>query len=624
MQYTKNINWDIDYDVIVAGFGGAGATAARFAADNGAKVLLIDSAPEGHEGGNTRYASQFVAYEPGATAEFKEYLKKLAAPYDYDEELLDTMADGVSHMKEYFEKYLGVEPFIYDRKSANAQIQELKKLNTQNAMESIGGLQSIMEAMPSFPEYTKLRDTAIIGMHANLSDGALYKALQQEVVKRTDKIDVWYNSPVCHLIQSPETKTVMGVQAKRNGQLVNIHANNGVIITAGGFENDRAKLQMFFGVKEMAPLGAMYNHGASINLGLEANANLFHPGNYLSNGIYYGMTYKYFEGKRSPYLANYEEFYKGSIFLAGDDGSRYFKEDSSLREGFVDNNGTWVPPYKQVHPHMIFDQKKYEQLSQNQNEFLQKALAQVTKGDSLEELAGKISADPEVLKRTVNDFNYFAEEHRDYQFNRKPENMTAFDQGPYYAIPLMLALTTTLGGIKRNSKAEVIDVNGNAIPHLYSAGEAGSAVLNLYQGGCCLADCLIFGKIAGENAAQAKADSTTDGQANLNATKLSAADLASDIKEEEYSTGTNQYIGKSQIGMGDEIVVRVTVDDHKNLKNVEVLKQAESDDYGLKAIKELPQEMVKQNSYEVDAVSGASNTSRGLKDAVKNALDKIN
>ncbi|MCT7876047.1 MAG: FAD-binding protein, partial [Lactobacillus iners] len=37
--------WDADYDVIVLGFGGAGATAARFAADNGAKVLLVDAAP---------------------------------------------------------------------------------------------------------------------------------------------------------------------------------------------------------------------------------------------------------------------------------------------------------------------------------------------------------------------------------------------------------------------------------------------------------------------------------------------------------------------------------------------------------------------------------------------------
>ena len=50
---TKNpvIDRKANYDVVVLGFGGAGATAARFAADNDAKVLLVDIAPYGHEGG---------------------------------------------------------------------------------------------------------------------------------------------------------------------------------------------------------------------------------------------------------------------------------------------------------------------------------------------------------------------------------------------------------------------------------------------------------------------------------------------------------------------------------------------------------------------------------------------
>lgn len=54
---VKVNNWDAEYDVVVLGFGGAGATAARFAADEGAKVLLVDAAPEGNEGGNTRYSA---------------------------------------------------------------------------------------------------------------------------------------------------------------------------------------------------------------------------------------------------------------------------------------------------------------------------------------------------------------------------------------------------------------------------------------------------------------------------------------------------------------------------------------------------------------------------------------
>ena len=48
--YADTIAWDGEYDVIVVGFGGAGASAAIAAADAGAEVLLTEKAPEGHEG----------------------------------------------------------------------------------------------------------------------------------------------------------------------------------------------------------------------------------------------------------------------------------------------------------------------------------------------------------------------------------------------------------------------------------------------------------------------------------------------------------------------------------------------------------------------------------------------
>ncbi|MCW1000391.1 FAD-binding protein, partial [Streptococcus anginosus] len=60
MLVNEQTTYAAEYDVVVLGFGGAGATAARFASDAGAKVLLVDSAPNGHEGGNTRYCAQLI------------------------------------------------------------------------------------------------------------------------------------------------------------------------------------------------------------------------------------------------------------------------------------------------------------------------------------------------------------------------------------------------------------------------------------------------------------------------------------------------------------------------------------------------------------------------------------
>ena len=75
--------------------------------------------------------------------------------------------------------------------------------------------------------------------------------------------------------------------------------------------------------------------------------------------------------------------------------------------------------------------------------------------------------------------------------------------------------------------------------------------------------------------------------------------------------------------MGNEIVVRVTADSKDDIQAIEVLKQSESDDYGLKAVKELPKEIVAKNSVDVDTVSGASASSKAIKEAVTDALNQI-
>ena len=50
--------WDAQADVVIVGFGGAGAACAITASDAGARVLILENAPEGEEGGNTRVAAQ--------------------------------------------------------------------------------------------------------------------------------------------------------------------------------------------------------------------------------------------------------------------------------------------------------------------------------------------------------------------------------------------------------------------------------------------------------------------------------------------------------------------------------------------------------------------------------------
>lgn len=242
---------------------------------------------------------------------------------------------------------------------------------------------------------------------------------------------------------------------------------------------------------------------------------------------------------------------------------------------------------------------------------------------TIEELAEKTGCKPETLKDTIESFNTFAEGGKDYKHNRSADYMRAFDGKMYYAMPMSGLMLNTQGGPRRNENAEVLDTNGNPIPHLYSAGEMGGITSCMYQGGTNIAECIIFGEIAGTNAAAAK--DALPAYAAREQVESAPITLGMDTDlggEATYEVGENQYVGSAQ-GMMGNVVTRVTVQDGK-VAAVEVLEQTETEGIGTLAINELPGKFVGCATAEeidaVDSVSGATITSNALKEAVKAAL----
>ncbi|WP_334330452.1 FAD-binding protein [Companilactobacillus sp. HBUAS59699] len=601
-RYT---GWDATYDVAVLGFGGAGATAARFAADNGARVLLVDSAPEGHEGGNTRYAGQVISSGDDLD-DLKKYYDNLAYPLSYDKDLMDTYVEGLYHIPEFLEKYLGVKPFVMGKHPESPVSKALYFMAHE------------------YPELPGQATHELVAVHEGVADSALWKNLRQQVIDRSDNIDVLYETPAEHLIQDESGKKIIGVQIKRNDQLLDINVTHGVVMTTGGFENNPEMVETYLGETSLNPIGSLYNKGAGVTMAQDVGAKMYNMANYEAYGIFHGLTPKPANGQRSQFLPfDWPAFHQGSIIVVGDDGTRYFDENEIHRHGHIKDHGQWRVMNAQLHPYVVFDQKKFEELSNDKDAPYPEFLKLVIKDATLSGLAEKINADSQKLQSTIDDFNHFADTKRDYAFNRDPKTLTRFDNGPYYAIAMVQGLLNTQGGPVHNSKAEVIDVDGHVIPHLYSAGELGSMMGRKYNGGSNLAEDLIIGKIAGENAAKGVTVDLTGYDAETSASKhvpRTAKGLGTDIVEEHFETGPNQYIGRSTAGMGNEIVVRVTVDDNNDIQNVEVLKQSESDDYGKKAIEQLPKDIVAKNSTNVDAISGASASSQAIKEAVNDAL----
>ena len=587
--YDSTLKWDAVYDVIVVGFGGAGAGAARFAADNNAHVLLIDSAPEGHEGGNTRYAGGAFAWSDNF-ADLREYYKQTYYPFKYDPKDLDAFVNNVLKMKEYSQKYFGIKAQYTGRRPQG-----------------------------EYPEYKHAETMRSQSMTAGMYNGGFWKLLRKKVYERLDKIDVWFESPAQHLIQDPNTKTILGVQIKHQGINRNVAARNGVVLSCGGFENNQDMVQTFLGQGSLAPIGTLYNQGKGIDLAVEAGARLWHMSNYDSHGfsLREGQSREKF-----AYMINWKSLFNGSIFVAGDDGTRYYREDEEDRHGYKYNHGNWIMQPNQNHPHIIMDQRQFEQLANDDSDKAEQIKSLITyaiKAETIAELADKIAAPK--LAEAVSDFNFLVnEKKRDMFLNRKIETMRAFGAGPYYAIPICHNILHTHGGARRNENCEVLDMENNVIPHLYEAGELGDIFATKYVGANSIADLLISGKIAGENAAwpkrkMAEVDVVTGASKN--------PDLKSDAhaSSTDFEARPNQGIGISENGINDvPIVVRVTMSGDK-ISQIETLQEKETPYLGGKAIPVLTNEMIEKQTTEVDAVSGASTTSAAFKEAVNQAIE---
>lgn len=592
MIYNSSLKWDKVYDVIVVGFGGAGAGAARFAADNGAHVLLVDSAPEGSEGGNTRYAGGAFAWGSNFD-DLKDYYKQTYYPFKYDEKDLDAFVENVLKMKEYSKKYFGIEAKATGRRPKG-----------------------------EYPEYRHGDAMQSQSMTQGMYNGGFWKLLRKKVYERLDRIDIWFDSPVEHLIQSPKNQTIMGVVINRNGNKRLVAAKNGVVLSCGGFENNQAMIQNFLGQGSLAPIGSLYNQGKGIDLAVEAGARLWHMSNYDSHGLSLRQNDP---REKFAYMINWKSLFNGSIFVAGDDGTRYFREDEEDRHGYKYNHGNWIMIPNQNHPHIVMDQRQYEQLSNDTSakaSQIKELISYAIKANTIEELAENISAPR--LKQEVADFNFLTDvKKRDMFLHRKIDTMRSFGKGPYYAIPVRHNILHTHGGAKRNENCEVIDLNDKVIPHLYEAGELGDIFATKYIGANSIADLLISGKIAGENAAKPK-DQEVGLDAVTGASKV--ADLKSDAHTmiANFDAGKNQGIGISSNGISDlPIVVRVTLNDKNQLKKIETLQQKESPSLGGKAIPVLTKAMIANNTTDVDTVSGASVTSHAFQEAVSDALKHI-
>lgn len=474
--------WDMEYDVVVVGWGAAGTAAAVTAHDLGAQVLILEKMTQG--GGNTRVCGGNIIIPKGK--EFLEYLDVLSFKTT-EREILEVFVEEAMKNGDWI-------------REMGADVQVFRPLEVAYPT---------MIAGAGFPHVRGAETVVKYNIKGTLDEGKpserLWKFLSGLISKRG--IAVLTNTPAQELIRDNQGE-IIGVKAQREGQVIWVKARKAVILTCGGYENDPRLKWDYLPVKPVMFLGSPGNAGDGIRMAQKIGADLWHMTR-LSCLI----------GFKAPeYEAAFWISFLSEGFLFVDKYGRRFVNEAGIEIHEYYRELSYFDSEKMEFPRVplwaIFDEKTrrrgalsrgtagynrdlYTWSIDNSAEIKK---GWIVSGNTPGELATRIGIDPLVLEATIARYNQFCRTGRDEDFGRPKEDLRALEP-PFYAIQLWPALINTQGGPRRDKKSRVLDPDGKPIPRLYAAGELGSIWGYLYQGACNIGEALVFGRIAGKNAA---------------------------------------------------------------------------------------------------------------------------
>ena len=246
-------NWDLEYDVVVAGYGFAGGMAAVTAHDEGASVGLFEKMA--HFGGNSILSGGSCAagreYQPTL-----EYLKRTCAGTT-DIEVLEAFAQGMVEL-----------PMVLGRLAADAGFESV--VDRRGGTYPFPGSDQLVavhitrnEKYKGFPWAKGIR-----------AGGTLFWVLAEHVNERSG-IDVHYNAPLRELIADMDG-AVVGAVVDSDGSRLNVKARRAVVLCTGGFEHNEAMLKHFLPIPDALAMSSLGNTGDGIVMAQKLGAALWH------------------------------------------------------------------------------------------------------------------------------------------------------------------------------------------------------------------------------------------------------------------------------------------------------------------------------------------------------------
>ena len=441
------------YDVIIVGAGGAGLSAAVMAAREGASVAVLEKMSE--PGGNT----------VRATAMYNCVDDKLQHPlgiYDSEEDFYNETYNG---------GYQKAKP-------------ELVRILTSQADEGKLFLEELGLQFDTVIDNC-LGGKIARGHYSLAHNGTDYVQVLWQACNDLG-VDFYLNTKANELIMAQDS--VIGVEAYRKGETIEFYANNGVVLASGGF-GQNVEMRMYYNrnlTGELLCSNAPGATGDGIIMASKIGASLINM-EYIE---LYPMGDSYDGGLRNsiPNVIN-----KG--ILVNQQGQRFVREDGArdvLSQAILDQKGSYAYSIVDDDFEIFADDRSYlEGLV---------LMGYVEKANSIDELAQLIDVDADILINTIDQYNQSVA-LQSYCLGRETL-INAIDKPPFYANMKKPTIHHTLGGIEINEMAQVLNQDKQPINGLFAAGEVTGGIHGANRlGGNSFPDMIVFGRIAGKNAA---------------------------------------------------------------------------------------------------------------------------
>ncbi len=473
--------WDIETDVAIVGFGGAGGCAAIEAADAGAEVAIFELASA--SGGSTAMSSAEIYMGGGGgtrvqkacgfedkTEDMFTYMMMSAGP-QADEAKIRTYCDNSLEHFNWLVDHLGV-PF----KDSFHEERAIMCLTDD------GLLYTGSEKAYPFSEHAKPAPRGHNLYVEGDNGGPLFMKIVTENVEKRDSISVYYETRALTLIVEDDG-SVAGLVIRRDQQEKYVRARRGVILCAGGFVMNEEMLAKYAPklLNGNNAIGNPGDTGTGIMMGMGAG----------------GAAINMHEGFISiPYYPPASITYG---IVVNDKGQRFINEDvyhARLGQAVLDQPGDRF--YFILTVEQYGDYEKFN--------FMSADIAGT--GETVEELEEELGMRKGTLQSTLDIYNEDCAKGEDTLFHKGAQWLQTMEP-PLVALDItpgrgVFVPMFTLGGLDTLPTGEVLTPQRETIPGLYAAGRTACGVVRRadgYSSGMSVGDATFSGRLAGKQAA---------------------------------------------------------------------------------------------------------------------------